>query len=522
MSKNFLLFIGCFYLLNFNAQSQNLTNEGTDFWIGFTEVHDMNNAIFELNITSSITTTGKVEIIGGSGFTTTFKVVPNTVTIIRIPSEDAHNPVTEKIVNRAIHIVSLHPISVFASTYERTSQSEASVCLPTQSLGSDYMITTYPYAKVNGGISQASEFLVVCGPQPIQIEITPTCPTLGGNEAYKPILVDMNPGDLYQVQTHGDFPCDLSGSGVKATNGNDLFAVYNGHKMTSLTAGNDDCRPTSCPLFETAYPTDSWGYEHIVVLTKSQKVNLYRVVALRDSCAIFENGIYVQTINSGEVYEDTLRSESLFIRTTQKASVSQFMVSYECGGKGTGDPSLVVLNPNEQMCLDTITFFAGYYNGIFNHFISVITRTSDTETILLNNQPLTGFKPVAYDTSYSYTIVKTLVGSHTLSTTGKGFLAYSYGNMLTESYFYSSGVCVNPVKETTRFLPPPVIFPFPNDEHIPFVEKMESDFHETTFDLAQTLIRNADLKIQINGYTSTPGDSLYNLQLAADRCQHRA
>lgn len=517
MGRIFLLFIICFFSLNFNARSQNLTNEGTDFWIGFTEVYDMTNAIFEINITSAVATTGTVKIIGGSGFTTSFKVVPGLVTIIRIPSGDAHNPLTEKIVNRAIHVESVHPISVFASTYERVSQSEASVCLPTQSLGSDYMITTYPYEKINTGISAASEFVVVCGPKPIQIEITPTCPTLGGNPAGKPIFLEMIPGDMYQVQTHGEFPCDLSGSTVKAINGTDLFAVYNGHKMTSLTAGNYDCKPTSCPLYETAYPTDSWGYQHIVVLTKSQKVNLYRVVALRDSCDIFENGMYVRTINSGEVYEDTLRSESLFIRTTKKASVSQFMVSYECSGKGTGDPSLVVLNPIEQMYLDTITFFVGYYNGIFNHFISVITRTSDIETIILDDKPLTGFKPVAHDSSYSYAIIKTLVGSHTISTTGTGFLAYSYGNILTESYFYAAGVCVNLIDDTTRYPPAPITFPFSNDSHSEFVEKMEVDYNQSTYEIAQTLIKNPSLSIDVNGYTSTPGDSLYNLQLSADR-----
>jgi outer membrane protein OmpA-like peptidoglycan-associated protein len=515
MSKTFLLFIGCSFLLNFNLRSQNLTNEGTDFWIGFTEVHRMADATFEINIVSRVNTTGTVSIQGGSGFTTSFNAQAGVATRVIIPSIDGHNGGSSKIVNRAIHVESIDPISVFALTYESRSHSEASICLPSSSLGSEYMITSYPYRKLQDVVSMASEFVVVCGPAPIKIEIIPTCNTNAGNLAGVPFLVDMLPGEMYQLQASHGSGSDLTGTTIKALNGVDKFAIFSGNKMTPVATGNGCSSP--CPLYEVAYPTSTWGYDHIVILAKNQKANIYRLVALRDSCEIFENGKLVGLINSGEVYESTVRNECTFIQTTQKSSVAQLSVSNECSGTRTGDPSMVMLHPNGQMSLDTISFNTALYNGIDKHYVSIITRSDDTTKIIFDDISLHNFKRVLYDSSYSYKILEISLGTHTLTTSGSGMLAYTYGNIFGESYFYSAGASVKNIADTTQALPANVIFPFSNNSHNSFIEIMETNYNQSTYQIAQTLIKNPSLSIDINGYTSTPGDSLYNLQLAADR-----
>ncbi|MCG8576363.1 MAG: PKD domain-containing protein [Flavobacteriales bacterium] len=446
MKKIFGIFI--LLVISWNTNAQNLTNEGTDFWVGFTEVYDETAAIFEINISARQPTTGTVTIIGGSGFTTPFSVVPGVVTTITIPPADAHNPFSETIIDRAIHVESIEPITVYASTFH-LYRSEASVCLPSPSLGSDYMITTYPNRTAPSGPFE-SEFVVVCGPDPIQVEIVPSCPTAAGGAPGDPIIVDMVPGDMYQVQADGTSDYDLSGTTVTATNGTDKFAVFNGHKWTHLQVGS--CTSTTAdPLYEIAYPTPSWGYEYIALLTEDQSDNVYRVTALADGCDIYEDATYITTINEGEVYDGQLTAECTYITTSEQAAITQSMITGGCSGTATGDPSMVMLNSNEQMYLDTVTFYAVEYNGLDTNYAAVITRTSDIGTITLNDDPLIGFTPVPYDGTYSYKIFGIDTGSHTLATTGCGFLAYTYGLQWAESYFYAAGVRVNAIDDSISF-----------------------------------------------------------------------
>ena len=46
--------------------SQNITNEGTDFWFAYPEMHDKANAVYEAHITSRTNASGTVIIPGAS------------------------------------------------------------------------------------------------------------------------------------------------------------------------------------------------------------------------------------------------------------------------------------------------------------------------------------------------------------------------------------------------------------------------------------------------------------------------
>ena len=430
------------------STAQNLTNEGTDFWVGFPEVRDNTSAIFEINISSRTAASGTVEIIGGSGFSTPFTVTPGIVTTISIPAVDAHNPFSEVIIDRAIHVTSDNPVTVYASTFH-LYRSEASVCLPVPSLGSDYMITTYPTKNISGQIWE-SEFVVVCGTDPCQVEIVPTAPTAGGVGAGTPIIVDLLPGEMYQVQSAAVDGYDLTGSTVKATNGTDKFVVFNGHRWTHMQ--NPGCTQTTAdPLYEIAYPSQSWGYEYIALLTEDQDKNMIRVTALEDDTDVLVEGTIVATIDAGEYYDGVITMDATFIESTKPTCVTQAMVTGNCSTTGTGDPSMIVLNSNEQMYLDTVTFYAVEYNGLDTNYASIVTRTTDIGTIELDGVPLAGWTPVPYDPIYSYNTVGIDTGSLTLTSSGCGFLAYTYGLQWAESYFYAAGVRVNSIDDSLSF-----------------------------------------------------------------------
>lgn len=423
------------------SKSQSLTNEGTDFYVAFPEVYDNAAALFEINISSRYFASGTIEVFG-TPFSETFSVTPGVVTSITIPSTYADITINEAVVERAIHVTSDLPISTYASTFHNF-RSEATVVLPVTTIGSDYLVTTFP-TVLKGGVWYQSEFMVVAGDEACDVTIIPTANTEGGTLAGTPIPVHLEPGEVYQVQAATGSGTDLTGSSIVADNGTDKFGVYNGHIWYY---GGPCADQDADPLFEVAYPTASWGKDYIMTLTEEQSENWYRIIAKEDGTTFDLDGIPAGvTLNTGEFYDGVLDEEALLINANRPIGVIQNMLTGDC--VGNGDPSIIMLNSNEQMHLDTIAFYAVDYNDIEANYANVVTRTADVGTIDFDGVPLTGWTTLVEDPIYSYKIFEIDTGSHTLETSGCGFLAYTYGVKSAESYFYAAGVRLNAISDT--------------------------------------------------------------------------
>ncbi|MEO9531772.1 MAG: PKD domain-containing protein [Crocinitomicaceae bacterium] len=426
--------------------AQNLTNEGTEFYVAFPEVYDNANAVFEINISSRVNASGIVEITG-TGFSQPYNVVPGVVTTVTLVSTDADITINETVIERAIHVTSDLPVTVYASTFHN-ARSEASICLPVTALSSSYMVTTYP-TMLKSGIWWQSEFIVVAGDQSCDVTIIPSCITESGTPAGTPISVHLDPNEVYQVQAQTGAANDLTGSTVIADNGTDKFAVFNGHIWTYLTnCGNQNADP----LFEQAYGTESWGSEYILMITIEQDDNAYRVVSKQDGTTFTVNGVPTgPVLNAGDVYDGNFSDvdEAIMIESNFPCAVTQTMTTGVCSGNG--DPSMIVLNSNEQMYLDTVTFYAASGGSNLVNYVNVVTRSADTATMKFNAAPINGWTQFTYDNEYSYKLFATGVGSHTLTTDGCGFLAYAYGMGDPESYFYAAGARVNAVEDSLSF-----------------------------------------------------------------------
>jgi IgGFc binding protein/CHU_C Type IX secretion signal domain/PKD domain/SprB repeat len=429
-----------------SSNAQQLTNEGTEFFIAFTEMYDNTAATFEINISCRQNATGVVEM-QAFPFVQPFTVVPGVVTTIIVDSPYADVTIDEVVLDYAIRVTADVPVTVYASTFH-FARSEASICLPVTALASDYMVTTYPNMLKNN-VWYQSEFTVVAGNQPCTVTITPSTTTEAGSLPAVPFNVTLQPYDIFMVQAEIGAPNDLTGTTVTAVNGTDKFAVYNGHIWAYLT----NCvNQNADPLYEICYPTQSWGVEHILVITEEQDDNAYRVIANQNNTEIKENGIVQATINAGGVFDGNFDDiqESVLIETSNPVSVTQTMTTGVCSGNG--DPSMIVLNSNEQMYLDTVTFYSSAGGSNLVNYVNVVTRAADTATMQLNTNFITGWT-LQYDPEYAYKIIATdpLITSHTLSTTGCGFLAYAYGMGNPESYFYAAGARVNAVDDSLSF-----------------------------------------------------------------------
>jgi len=422
-----------FYLLLLQATSfaQSVTNAGTDFWMAFPEVRDTTDAVFQINVSSAQSTVGLVSI-PGTGFIQNFSTTPGSITTIILPSNDASNNGSEMILDKAINIKSANKISVYASVYHN-SRSEATLVLPTTALGNKYCAITYKSTIRRNKLHQ-SEFMIVTAGEPVTVEITPTAKTAGGQPAGVPFMVALNPGQIFQVQT-ADETGDFTGSQIRSLDANDRFALYSGNVWSSIFCGT-----TADPILEVAYPVNTWGRNYIVLPTPGVDVDLFRVIAAKDATQISVNGVIRATISKGIYYEDTISSLAV-ITANKPISVGMFLISSEaCGNNDFGDPSMIILNPNEQMFLKDITFFTAHEANIQENYVHVVTRTGDTSAIFFNGSQLSGFSTLGHNAEYSYISFEADTGSHTLFTTGCGFLAYALGLGLHESYAYAAGV----------------------------------------------------------------------------------
>ena len=433
--------------------SQSLTHEGTDFWLAFTKTKNGAGtvtwpAMYRVCITSKLGATGTVSI-PGTGFSSGYTVAPGQFDTIVIPGADATNLTSEVIQSQGIHITSSSPVSAYAYSYH-LDRYEASLVLPNSSLGSEYMISTYKnsYAPLFQG---ESEFVIVASGAPCTVEIITTSDTQGGNLAGVPWVVTLASGEIYQVSANIAGGNDLTGSTVKATNGTDKFAVYSGHVFCAIGATN-----YKDWLYEVEYPINTWGKEYVAIPTIGQDYNLYRVMARENGTTIYVDGTSKGVFNAGQFYEDTLYATT-FITGSEPIIVSQFMTSGLASVAGDGDPSLGLLNSNRQMLLDSVLFMADTtaYRPVddpLQNFVSIVTRSVDTSITYLNGIALTNWQILPQNPMYSYHSREVHHGANYLTTTGCGFLAYSYSLCFAGSHFNSAGAHLDPINDSITSL----------------------------------------------------------------------
>ncbi len=440
--KNRIIWIAVAIItFNINQNHGQITNAGKDFWFGFTEVYDSTSASFVVYISSLVNSSGTVTV-PGQGVSKNFTVTPGTITKVTLTLATVEATSTEVLENKAVHVTSNNDVVVYAHTYH-TFRSDASLILPVTALGNDYYVSSYDPNTGNGG--HPSEFLVIGSGSSVTVEITPSAATMGGHSANVPFNVTLGSGQVYQVQSMAG---DLTGSRVRSTNSSDKFSVIGASKFPRIPTS---CGSTMDPIYEQLFPVSSWGKNYIFVPTPLVNDDICRVVASQNGTTVSINGTQVATLNAGQSYEQTIITASL-ITASQPVSVARYLKGAGCVAnpvddpnsvQSLGDPAMVVIDANEQMFLDTITFYAPAVQDIDSSYLQIVTRTADINTIYLDAVNMgSRFTTLAANTAYSYMSIRVDTGAHTIKSNGCGFLAYITGLGGAESYAYAAGVAL--------------------------------------------------------------------------------
>ncbi|TCC89148.1 PKD domain-containing protein [Pedobacter frigiditerrae] len=429
-----LLFAGFFQI----AKAQNISNEGSDFWLPFPTHDPSGNSLANMNVFVTSKANSEVTVSCGA-YTETKPILANTIVTFSVPRANSYINASEGnavLTNKGIHVVTTAGkpnVAVYAHIYAG-ARSAASLILPRESLGQKYY--SMNYTQDGGG----GNFLVLVATEDktdlVIHEVNGTTRNVSLPKA----------GDVYEYLPGGG--ADLTGTFVEVnplTSQCKRFAAFSG--STSLTIA---CTGSRDPLFQQLYTTNSWGKNYGAIPFIGRRYIL-RVLAQEDNTNINVNGL-VQKINKGQFYETQQLTEAVLVSADKLISVAQYSLTQACssiaGNMIIGDPEMVLLNPTE-FNIKNITVFSSSNQAIQTKYVNIFMKTAKTSTFKLNgNLPDNGiWQPVPGDANYSYIQIQVFEESLTL-TADDGFNAIAYGFGNAESYAYSAGTSL----ASTQFL----------------------------------------------------------------------
>jgi gliding motility-associated-like protein len=431
----FLLFV----LLSQVGISQDFSNKGKDFWLGYGNHVAMfgNNAQrMSIYITGDEATTGVVEI-PGLLVNIPFTVVPKQITEVSIPQAAAL--AGEGLTNLGIHVTSIRPIVVYGHIYNQ-SVSGASLILPTPTLGQEYYSVNY--TQRSNQTNSYSFFFVVATEDNTVIEVKLSSATINGLASNVIHRINLSKGQVYQFLSS----TDLTGSEIRSVNngsGCKKIAVFCGSgKIAIGCSGNPG---SSDNLFQQMYPTSTWGKTFITVPSKERSLNYYRIVKKSVGSVVKLNGTVLSPAAfQNDFFYEFSTSEPTFIESDQPILVAQYFTTQSnCGIEQSvpGDPEMIFLNPIEQT-LRSVTLNSSPRFNILSHFINIVVKNSGTalSSFLLDGNPVGAgaFTPLPSAPGYVYAQLSVSAGTHNLSC-DSGFNALAYGFGSAESYGYSAG-----------------------------------------------------------------------------------
>jgi gliding motility-associated-like protein len=461
----------CIFLFIVKVNAQNISNEGTEFWLCFpAHVPSGNNlASLSVFITSKSNTSGTVSC---GAFSQKFSVTANQVTEVVVDRFPSYLNGPGVFINRGIKVLidDGKPKAVVYGHVFAGLRSAATLVLPKLALGQKYFAISYDQNQgSNIGVSQ---FQIVCVEPDTKINITPRI-----NGVLKPSfsITLNNVGDVYQYQS--DF--DITGSYIEvdaSSSSCKRFAAFSGSSALGILSPG--CNPpgdgtpfapaeqrTSYdPLFQQLYPLESWGKTFpLVPFFDRNTGSIYRVMASEDNTTIVINGA-TKVINRGEFYTTSPITTVSLITADKPVTVAQYALSQYCAdsrNRGNNarpsDPDMVILNPLEYSIKD-VTMYSALKQDIRDQYLNVVIPNGGVASFVINGVSNSNmFSAIPGNANYSYAQIdlKRIGGSSFNLKSNMAFNAVAYGFGDYESYSYSAGtnlassIFINAVRPST-------------------------------------------------------------------------
>ncbi|MBU3740987.1 MAG: T9SS type A sorting domain-containing protein [Candidatus Kapabacteria bacterium] len=383
---------------------------------------------------------------------------------------DFNNNQCEQPVELYMHITSDVDVSVYALNQAQFT-SDAFMVLPTDALGTDYVVMSYPSSgSVEQNTTTPSQFVVMATEDGTNVTIDPRVPTLRNGIAQQQVMLNRGQSYLVQADTRVRQRGDLTGTMIIADK---PIAVFGGHQRTVVPIQNSSLSSRDC-LVEQLNPVTTWGRRSFIApFPRSSDEefagnDVYRVLARFDSTVVMVNDAEVAVIDAGEFYEAPLLT-AVDVRTSRPVLVAQYKKTSSTTSSGStsnvGDPLMMLVPPNEEF-MNAYTFtnvqsMRRVQNqlGIFiedevykEQYITVVmpaptgagTSSADYYNLQLDGVPITPAVQSIGQSRYVYFTQRMADGVHRIACdTSIGLYVFGYGQAV--SYGYIGGMSFRPL-----------------------------------------------------------------------------
>jgi RHS repeat-associated protein len=419
------------------AQPGPLDSRGTEFWLAFPNNNQAGpfggeqTPILTLYIAAETATTGVVRVPGINNFGAAFAVPAGELVSVSLPP--SAELVSSLVENKGVQVLAFNEVTVYGFN-EWPAGTDAYLGLPTDAVGSEYVVMSYPGVPGNPGSSLG----VVATQDVTTVEIKPAA-AAAGHPAGVPFQITLQRGQTFYLPAQG--AADLTGTTVTANRPISAFGSnFNARIPDPLIAANH--------LIEQLPPVSTWGRRFVTVPFATRTGgDVFRFLAARDGTEVRVNGALVATLNRGQFYEQILTAASE-ITANQPLLVAQFAHSSQFDSTtGYADPTMMLVPPYEQF-LPSYTI-AAPTTGFNNNFVNVVVATSGVGTVKLDGAPISAglFVPIG-SSGQSGAQVPVTPGAHRLEGS-QPFGVFSYGFDQFDAYGYVGGTSMGPVALAT-------------------------------------------------------------------------
>ncbi|HEY1199882.1 MAG TPA: IgGFc-binding protein, partial [Niastella sp.] len=433
-----------FVLASLCSRAQNVSNRGTEFWVGYGHHQFMEQGSNDMNMVLYLSAEDQpatvTVTIDSSGLTAptwwrkTYTIPAYTVISSDIipkgvmngpaaPGDPLSDPNYDARLftdpppagtggagvfrKKGIHITSNVPIVAYAHIYGSTS-SGATMLLPVTAWG-------YSYVSLNSRQDYASNcynwMYVVASKDNTVIQVTPKVLTraqnLTGLAPNGTTTITLMKGQIFQVMGAND-GADGNGNGGTAGTGKDLSGTI----VRSMANGANDCypiavfagssrtaNPASCGSGggdndnQQLFPQHAWGKKYLTAPFSGSSTpnsfarSTYKVAVRDPTTVVTVNGAPIPSpLISGNYYIYESSAADL-IEADKPIEVMQFMTGGGClGNGGLGDPEMVVLSPIEQ-AIKSVGFFRNNKESISVNYCTLIVPTAGLTSLKFCGNP---------------------------------------------------------------------------------------------------------------------------------------
>lgn len=470
MKKTLLILLTA--LLTFqSAMTQNLSNRGKEFWLGYgfnygyfndPPVNQQELAIYISTIQAATVTVS----INSTGWTQTLNIPANTVNAtITIPKSGINDAriLTDGLSTKGIHIVSDVPVAVYAHVYA-LMVSGATMLMPVETWGYKYYSVNYYQTKSQSSPNDwYSWFYVVATENNTRVEITPADTTKNGWLPGTTHVVNLNKGEIYNV----------FGKAVFNGNADSASKDMTGSKIVSIAGGDGNCHPVGvfsgsggirlCRgdggefMQQQIFPLQAWGTRYLTHHTLNNTNtninatfrNYYRICVSDPTTVVKRNGVTMTGLVNNFFYEYMDSTGGDYYTSDKPILISQYTPNknqcWNFQNNQYGDPEMIYLSPLEQG-QNSVLFYSTHFFGIDYVYSNITIPTAGISSLLVDGAPLPASQIKVHPNNPAYSVAFANLTNndqqHTI-TSDSNFTAIVYGLGYFESYGYNVGTMIN-------------------------------------------------------------------------------